>query len=348
MLDDANVLRQRDSKNALGVAASEYQLLAGPIELMQSDHDSRPINNVALVGLGNCGLAAGVVQALLAPTLAVPLQVVQDGELPQFVGRSTLLVLASNSGDNTEVLSCAQQALARQDQPQIAIITGGGTLKDIAVSNDILYTTVPGDVPGRFALLHMVKGLLSVLDMFDLGARALLDEVAASAEWLHNETLFWEQGVPTAQNYAKQLALIAVGKTPVFYAGPRTAPLAGVWKARFNQIAKNVAFAAAYPAATYTELHGWKSHPVEKPFAVFDLWSEFETESVQKQFKQADKRLSGKRPKANVVALQGESLARQILWGCALADFVGIYVAILNGVNPAKVEQIERLKKELQ
>ncbi len=348
MLDDANVLRQRDSKNTLGVVAAEYQQLVEPIELMQSDHDARPINNVVIVGLGNCGIAAEVVQALLAPTLAVPLQVVKDGELPQFVGKNTLLVLASNSGDNTEVLACAQQALALQNQPQIAIISGDGALKGVAVSNDIMYTIVPGAVAGRFALLHMIKSLLSVLDMFDLGARTLLDELAASAEWLHNEAAFWEQGVPTAQNYAKQLALIAVGKTPVFYAGPRTAPLASVWKARFNQLAKNIAFAAAYPAATYTELHGWKSHPVEKPFAVFDLWSEFETESVQKQFKQADKRLSGKRPKATVVALQGNSVARQILWGCVLADFVGIYVAILNGVNPAKVEQIERLKKELQ
>jgi hypothetical protein len=45
--------------------------------------------------------------------------------------------------------------------------------------------------------------------------------------------------------------------------------------------------------------------------------------------------------------LIGESVIAQLLWGCILADFVSIYVAILNNVNPTPVQLIEKLKQEL-
>ena len=61
----------------------------------------------------------------------------------------------------------------------------------------------------------------------------------------------------------------------------------------------------------------------------------------------SDRMLSGKRPKAYVVELAGETLMRQLLWGLVLADVASIYTAILNGVNPGPVVLVERLKQEL-
>lgn len=93
---------------------------------------------------------------------------------------------------------------------------------------------------------------------------------------------------------------------------------------------------------------GWTSHPVEKPYVVFDLVSEFEHERIQKRFAVSDRLLSGRRPKANIVSLQGSSSIAQMLWGAVLADFTSIYVAILNGVDPTPVDLIETFKKQLE
>jgi glucose/mannose-6-phosphate isomerase len=57
--------------------------------------------------------------------------------------------------------------------------------------------------------------------------------------------------------------------------------------------------------------------------------------------------LSGLRPKATSVNVQGDSLIAQMLWGSILADFVSIYVALLNGVDPTPVALIEKFKQEL-
>jgi glucose/mannose-6-phosphate isomerase len=53
------------------------------------------------------------------------------------------------------------------------------------------------------------------------------------------------------------------------------------------------------------------------------------------------------RPKSTVINLAGESAIEQLLWGSILADYVSIYVAILNGVDPMPVVLIEKLKQEL-
>ena len=119
------------------------------------------------------------------------------------------------------------------------------------------------------------------------------------------------------------------------------------WKISWNENAKNVAFWNEYPEFNHNEFIGWTSHPVEKPFAVFDLVSSFEHPRILNRFEISDRLLSGQRPKSTVINLAGKSTIQQLLWGSILADFTSIYVAILNNVNPMPVQLIEKLKAEL-
>ncbi len=347
MLDDSNVIKQRDGQDALGVADCMYQQAAYGVELFDADHDGRELKNIVIAGMGGSALAADMARVLLSDTLAIPFDVVKNYDLPHYVSASTLLIVSSHSGNTEETLACINKALSQKQQPQIAAITTGGELQTIAEAHHILHAVMPHDTQPRMAVIYNLKSILEVMAAFGFKTQRLLSEVTASAGWLQGESELWSKAVPTEQNYAKQLALIAVGKTPVFYAGPLMAPVAYKWKISWNETAKNLAFSGTYPEFNHNEFIGWTSHPVEKPFAVFDLWSDLEHPQVQKRFKLSDKLLSGKRPKANIVQIQGETLVQQMLWGCILADFVSIYVAILNGVNPTKVELIEKLKKEL-
>ena len=86
---------------------------------------------------------------------------------------------------------------------------------------------------------------------------------------------------------------------------------------------------------------------IEKPFAVFDLVSSLEHPRVLQRFELSDRLLSGKRPQAQPIQLQGDTLLAQLLWGSILADYTSTYTAILNNVDPTPVALIERLKQEL-
>jgi glucose/mannose-6-phosphate isomerase len=345
MLDDNNVLKQRDPKDALGVAAHEYEQASFTVKVLHPEHDGRDITKIVVAGMGGSALAALLAKTWLKDKLKLPFEVVRTYNLPEYVDYHTLVIASSYSGNTEETLSCFDDA--KQRGAQMAVISAGGALAEKADEDSIAQVLLPAALQPRMAVIYNLRALMALLGHFQLVSFDYFDEIKSTADWLKEQTSAWTQDVSVDKNYAKQLALLAVGKTPVFYGGALTAPLAYKWKISWNENAKNVAFWNEYPEFNHNEFIGWTSHPVEKPFAVFDLISKFEHPQILKRFTVSDKLLSGRRPKANIVELQGESLIAQLLWGSILADFVSIYVAILNGVDPTPVPLIEKLKQEL-
>jgi len=345
MLDDSNVLNQRDPSDALGVAAQQYEQAQFNPEVLNPEHDNRAIENIIITGMGGSTLAALLLKTLKKDQVTVPLEVVRGYSLPAYVGRSTLVIVSSYSGNTEETLSALNQATS--SGAQVGIISSGGKLIEFATANNISHLILPTGFQPRMATVSGLIALLTLIGHFAVEGIGDAAEVRGASDFLKEASVNWRKEVTVDKNYAKQLALLAVGKTPVFYGGEWTAPLAYKWKISWNENAKNVAFWNEYPEFNHNEFMGWTSHPIEKPFAVFDLISNFEHPQVLKRFAVSDKLLSGRRPKATVINLEGSAPLTQLLWGCVLADFVSIYVAILNGVDPTPVDLIEKLKAEL-
>jgi glucose/mannose-6-phosphate isomerase len=345
ILDNINVLNQRDPEGALAIVASQYQQASYDAEVLNAEHDDRNITSLVVTGMGGSALAALLVKVLYQAKLKVPLDIIRGYDLPGYVNENTLVIASSYSGNTEETLSALTQA--QESNSQLAIIASGGTLADIADKESIAYVKLPTGVQPRMAMLYNLRGLLELLVTFGIISKEENEKVATLSGWLETESAKWASEVPTAENYAKQLAHEAIGKTPVFYGGALTAPLAYKWKISWNETAKNVAFWNEYSEFNHNEFMGWASHPVEKPFAVFDLISSFERPRILQRFELTDKLLSGKRPAAKIIRLQGDSLLAQLLWGAILADFASTYAAILNGVDPTPVVLIEKLKQEL-
>ena len=345
MLDDMNVLSQRDRQDALGVAAGLHAQTQYAVELQDTENDGRTITTIVIAGMGGSALAADMAKVLLKDELTVPIEVVKGYNLPGYVGADTLVIASSHSGNTEETVACLNEAMNRG--AQIGVTATGGKLQEIAQANHIMFAPMPHDTQPRMAVFYNLRCILALLQAFGFDTQQLLDEMAAQSDWLQAESAKWGKQVGVEQNYAKQLALIAVGKTPVFYAGTLMAPIAYKWKISWNENAKNVAFWNFYPEFNHNEFLGWTSHPVEKPFVIFDLRSGLEHPQILRRFELSDRLLSGLRPKANVVQMPGDTLLQQMLWGYILADFVSIYVAILNNVDPTQVDLIEKFKQEL-
>jgi len=345
MLDDANVLNQRDPDGALNIASMQYDQENFRVVVQNMDNDNRSITNVVVAGMGGSALAPLLVKAWLKAELTVPFEIIRSYDLPAYVGHNTLVIASSYSGNTEETLSCLDQAESKG--AQMAIIASGGKLLDRAKANQISYAVLPAGLQPRMAVIDDLCALVTMLANFSIVPISKLDELTNKSDWLKQESAKWARGALTGDNLAKQLALQAVGKTAVFYGGALTSPIAYKWKISWNENAKNVAFWNELPEFNHNEFVGWTSHPVEKPFAIFDLVSSFEHPQILKRFKVSDRLLSGKRPKSTVINLVGDSVIEQLLWGSVLADFVSIYVAILNGVNPMPVQLIEKLKQEL-
>lgn len=345
MLDDLKLYTQKDPSKAVDVAAAQWEQTEYDAVVRHPEHDSRPLRRVVVAGMGGSALAALLVKNWLEGETAIQLEVVRTYDLPKYVDEETLVICSSYSGNTEETLAAYEEALERG--AQLAIIAAGGRLLEVANDRHIASVELPTGVQPRMAMLYNLRALLKLLVHFQQVDSEYYEQIARYGAWLKQESSAWGSDITTDKNIAKQLALFSVGKTPVFYAGHLMAPVAYKWKISWNENAKNVAFYNELPEFNHNEFMGWASHPVEKPYAVVDLVSEFEHERIQKRFEISDRLLSGRRPKSHIVRLQGDSPLAQMLWGCVLADFVSIYVAVLNGVDPTPVKLIERFKAEM-
>lgn len=344
MLDDQNLLSEKDPFGALEVALNQYKQAELVSEVINPNSDAT-INKVVVTGMGGSALAALLIKSWQESKLNITFEIVRDYKLPNYVDDKTLVIASSYSGNTEETLSCLDEALKKG--ANIGCVSSGGKLVEIAKNNELPYVVLPSGIQPRMGVIANLRAILAVLVSYDVVSQSDFDEVKNLGPWLNIESKKWGRDVLTNENQAKQLALLSAGKTAIFYSSTTMGGVAYKWKISWNENAKNVAFWNVLPEFNHNEFMGWTSHPVEKPYVVFDLRSSFDHPKITKRFEISDRLLSGKRPKANVIELQGESVIAQMLWASIFADFVSIYLAILNGVDPSKVELIEKLKQEL-
>lgn len=341
MLDDLKFIHEKDAQDALGVAEKQFEQLQHRFEIDLSRF--KDIHTVVLAGMGGSALPAVFLRSW--PGTTVPFEIVRDYELPAYVNEHTLFISSSHSGNTEETLAALSAAEARN--AQIVVFAAGGKLQALAEEKDYPLFAIPGGIQPRMSSYFFLVALTQLLEPLGLIAKGSVDELRAAGEWLASQTNDWKPTVPVDKNPAKQLALELIGKSVVVYAGPKLFPAANKFKICLNENAKNVAWVNQYPEFNHNEFIGWSSHPVDKPYAVVDIRSTLEHPRVQRRFEVSEKLLSGKRPAPEVVVPKGETLIQQLLWTSNFADFVSVYVSLLNGLNPTPVDLIEKFKTEL-
>lgn len=342
MLDDLKYIHEKDREDALGIAERQRTQLTqdlGVPELQLTD-----IVNVVFVGMGGSALPAQMI--LSWPALSVPFQVVRDYDAPFYVGERTLVIAASYSGNTEETVEALAQAEAKG--AQIVIMSSGGKLQQLATEHNHPFILIPKAEQPRYAVFAMFKATLEVLSAAGLvRAEDVAGQLQSAADFLAESVKVWQAQVPTAKNPAKQLAQELMGKSVVVYSGPKLFAAAYKWKISCNENAKQVAWCNQLPEFNHNEFIGWSEQPPQKPYAVVDLRSNLEHPRVQKRFEVTERLLSGLRPAPHVVEVQGGTHLEQLLWAITFGDFVTLYLGILNGLDPAPVELVEKFKKEL-
>lgn len=341
MLDDLNYIHERDTQDALGIAEKQYEQLQ--YEFIIENFDFEP-TNIVYAGMGGSALAAQV--STVWPGYQVPFEIVRAYDIPGYVSSQTLFIAASYSGNTEETLSALAQA--EEAGARIAVIAGGGKLVEIAKEKGYPLALLPPTGQPRYAVLYNLKALVSLLKAARVVSAEEVDkQIDLAAQYLQRIVNVWLPTVATKDNPAKQLAQELMGRSVVIYSGPKLYPAAYKWKISVNENAKQIAWVNQYPEFNHNEFIGWSKQPVEKPYAIIDLRSSYEHERVQKRFVISEQLLSGMRPAPFVVNTEGDTLLEQLLWTIAFGDFVTMYLALLNGLNPAPVELVEKLKIEL-
>jgi glucose/mannose-6-phosphate isomerase len=343
MIDDLKFIHEKDKSDALGLAAKEWQQLLAEYKIepaLKTDY----VYNVVFAGMGGSALSAFLSRTW--PTIKEPFEVVRGYDLPSYVDGDTLFIASSYSGNTEEELSCLEQA--EKAGAQIVVMSSGGQLVEIAKAKNYPLVLIPSHMQPRYATLYSYSALIRILESAGLVDEGSADkELSKAAKFLEVSVKSWLPEVHTKENPAKELAKDIVGTSLVVYSGPLLAPAAYKWKISLNENAKNLAWWGTYPEFNHNEFIGWIGQPHDKPYSVIDLKSSFEHPQVLKRFELSARLLSGRRPASHVVEARGETLLEQLLWTVVFGDFVSIYLALLNGIDPTPVDLMDRFKKEI-
>ncbi len=342
MLDDLKYINQKDPKDTLYIAQNLYKQL----EYEQPKHNKPRINsfdNIVYVGMGGSALAG--LLSTSWPGYNTPFELSRSYHLPKYVNSKTMLIVSSYSGNTEEVISALDEGIRRK--AQILIITSGGKLESIAKENDIDLYKIPSGYQPRYAVFYNFKVLIDIFGELGILSKKDASIFNNSSSFVKEIATNFIPIVPTTKNIAKQIAQEASGKSAVIYSGPKLFPAAYKWKISFNENAKQVAWCNQFSEFNHNEFIGWSKQPPLKPYFIVELSSNLENPRIQKRIKLSNELLSGLWPTPKIVSLKGDNLLEQLLYAIVLGDFVSLYAAILNGINPEPVDLIESLKSKL-
>jgi glucose/mannose-6-phosphate isomerase len=299
--------------------------------------DSVPdFNNVLVCGLGGSGIGGTILSQLLADHCAVPVQSSKDYTIPAFVDDKTLVIACSYSGNTEETLEAIDQAI---DQgANIACISSGGKLSDMAVENDWPLITVPGGLPPRAAFGLTIVQLFRMAEAFGMTSPDWKAQVQKAIAHL-------DANEETIRKAALQLAESIQSKLPIVYTSSWLEGVATRWNQQISENSKGLSWHNVYPEMNHNELVGWASGTHD--LSVIYLTSSFDHPRVAKRMELTETVIRKKTPHIHHYRAQGDSKIEQALYLIHLGDWMTVYLAEYKGADSIEIEVIDWLKDSL-
>jgi glucose/mannose-6-phosphate isomerase len=351
-LDDLSAIGELDSLDVLGAVESfpehcqhAWKLGAGVEDLP----DATGIESVAVVGMGGSGSAGDVAQTIVEPRLPVPFRVFKGyGPLPEWIGRNTLVLAISYSGNTEEVLVALDEAHARGTRT--VTISSGGRLAEVAVEYGSAHVEVPTGLPQpRSALAYLAMPALRVLTSMGL-VPDLSDEVDEAIEVCGEIVDRCRRKQPVADNTAKQIAMLLAGKIAIIYGAVGVgATVAYRFKCDLNEYAKQPAFSAVLPEANHNEIVGWSvlDELTSKHFAALLIRDVVGDPRIERRLNVTHELMMGHLGSVTGLVASGTSTMARLFSLLLICQLAAIYAGIANGVDPGPVDAIEELKARL-
>lgn len=336
MLDDLRFIHNRDPRDTLGVPGRMLLFLESE-PIIEAAFGESDILNIVVVSLDATRTAA---HALLAwPGCRLPIEIVESAKLPAYIGEKTLVVLLSQEGNEPELIGTAKQA--KELGAHIIAITHGGLLGDFSISHGMPLIKLPDALTPYFGFYPAFKALVALLDAAEV-LPTHTTELAEVTSFLQTVVRPFAPETPTTKNQAKQLALECLGKSVVISSSTLLYPAALRFQSGLHENAKSLAWIEQFPIFAYGDGLAWTGHPEQRPYTIIELLSSLDDSGAQTA---ANRVLSGLRPHAHIVTLQGENTLEQLLWAMLLGDFVSLYLSVLLEQDPTDRVRLRKLNR---
>ena len=301
---------------------------------------------VMVTGLGGSAIGGDLARAITEAQLKAPVIVNRTYALPGFVDVSTLIFACSYSGNTEETLSAYEQA--KRCGASIVCITSGGKLEALAVGDGNPVLRLPAGLPPRAALGHSLVALLSAMQAMHL-VPDMTESMQEAIDLLKELRNRYGPQNPESANPAKAIAASLHDKVVAIYGSAGIMETAAYrWRSQIAENSKNLAFHHALPEMNHNELVGWR-YPEEvlRRIGVVLLRDKADHPQIQRRFDLTRDIIAKKAGALHEIWSEGNSILARVLSTIYLGDFVSLYLAYVNNIDPSPVAVIDFLKKSL-
>ena len=296
-----------------------------------------PIYNVFVAGMGGSGIGANFVAELIREECKVPFLIGKGYSAPGFVGKNTLVIASSYSGNTEETLETFQQIL--NSGAKIVIVSSGGKLIELAKENDLDFIQVPAGSPSpRACLGYSLVQQLFILNKLGLISDTIINDVEAASELIKKEQ-------EDIQFRAERIAPMLQNKIPVIYTTDRMEAVAVRFRQQVNENGKNLAWHHVIPEMNHNELVGWRDDYNQLAVLYFRNKDDYPRNQVRMDINKEI--ISNYTTSIIEVYSKGQSLAERMLYFVHLGDWISVNLAALKNVDAVEIKVIDYLKSEL-
>jgi glucose/mannose-6-phosphate isomerase len=294
------------------------------------------INNIVICGLGGSGITAKIISHWFNNEINIPIILVNDYSLPNFVNENTLVIGSSYSGETEETIFAVNEA--KDKGAPIFCITSGGYLAEFCKQNAYDIAIVPGGKPPRSAIAYSLVYLTNFFKFHGFIGNQILLDLNSTVALLLGENKFIKEK-------AKELADFLFGKVGVFYSESKYEGVLIRSRQQFNENAKYLCWSHVIPEMNHNELVGWGGGD-ERFAPVFFVAPDFHERNLFR-FEITKKTVENKAKTIFLVEARGNSLVERYLYFIHLVDWASFYLCELNKVDILEIDIINYLKSEL-
>lgn len=292
-------------------------------------------DNIILCGMGGSAITSDVVADCCSKGSKVPITVVRSPLLPSWVGRRTLAVISSYSGNTAETIEMYNRAIAKGCT--IVVLTSGGILKGLAERDGTHLMMIPEGLHPRHSIGYMIGYTLAIMNA------AGCPDVSGSIRSILPSLRDYRDMLEGPKSLARDLALRYIDHVPVICSDSRMRSVVFRWKTQFNENSKYIAFCNQIPGFIYCGLDSWLGYK-QGNAALTVLTGMGNTPAVEKVVTE----LKDSNTDFIEIQLGGASEMEDMFRAIMLGDFISIYMAEIRGIDSAEVKPVMLMKERLK
>ena len=296
-------------------------------------------DNIVLCGMGGSAISGNVVADYCMKRTRKPIVAIMNTCLPKWVNRRTLVIISSYSGNTLETLESYRQIL--DVGCKRVVITSGGILEKLAKKNNDPLIMLPDNLHPRHSIGYMIGYIFGVIrTALSMGPQTDIIESIDSLRAFRDE-------LEDKNGIAMKLARRYIDSIPVVCSYSKMQSVIFRWKTQFNENSKYVAFCSTITEFVYSDLNGWLNgrRPNYSLTVIIDNESSI-TDNVY--VGNLIRYLDDHRVKYELVTLDGKSDVDNFFRALMLGDYISMYMAEIQGVDPSGVPPITLLKTKLR